>query len=182
MLGLTHQWSRKLSPVRAYNFDVGRGESADQLQAERAFMEARNRFGNFVCVESLNAATIYGTMPGKPDDKARRLAEVFNWIAARGEEDIKKSAPIVNRSGNALDAKFFPNIAGSEAAIDQRAQLLREQLLECRKSVANKVSEAISFSRNPKVIEQLLVSISPLANPKEMEKWRTLAQASESKK
>src|SRR6266436_6518704 len=79
---------RRLGALYSYNFDPARGEKAAYAESEQALRKARSLLSNLVTNESLNSATVYATLTGKPSDKARRLSEVFHWLAARTDEEV----------------------------------------------------------------------------------------------
>jgi len=164
----------RIGSLYAYNLDPRRGEKSDIEQAKSALAKTREVFPGLVTVETLNSATVYGTLSGAPLVRARRLAEAFNWLAARSNDDLERSAKVVNRSGNVLDKKFFPNIANRPSTIEERKQFLHEQLAEYREFVAAKVTEAIRYSNDPAAIAELLKSIEDLADPKQMEHWQKM--------
>lgn len=164
----------RIGSLLAYNFDPRRGESADYVQAEQAFAQARELLSDIVCAESLNAATVYAGLPGTPMDRARRISTAFNWIATRTDEDLERSSYQINQSGYVIDAKFFPNIARRESSVSERKQMLRQQLLEYRHFIAEKVTEAIRYGKDRKAAGDMLESLKGSADPKEMEKWRAM--------
>jgi hypothetical protein len=171
----------RIGSLFAYNYDASRGERADNARAENAFKEARRLFDGLVCGESLNAATVYSSIPGEPSDQARRLSEAYTWIMTRTEEDVKSSAQRVNKSGSCLEAKYFPNIARAESTVDEREQLLRNQLAKYRESIAGKIGERVTYGSNVKAIDQLLKAVTPLASSNEVKAWRTMADKANAK-
>ena len=133
----------RVGALYAYNLAPSRGESADYEKAERAFAKTRKLSGAFVTRESLNSATVWASLPGTENERARRLAIAFRWLFTRCNDDVDGSAELINRNGYLIDKKFFSHIAHRESALDRRKTFLHQQLVESRNLITKMVTERI---------------------------------------
>jgi hypothetical protein len=161
----------RIGSLYSYNFDVNRDEKSDDKKAALAMGKVRKLVPWLVAHETLNSATVYGTIAGSQAERVPRLADAFNWLMTRTEEDIDRSARQVNSNGGVLDQKFFP---GRERTLDERKEPLRKQLAEYQKSITDRVTRELVYKTDPEAIENLLETIEKNADPKTMEKWRQL--------
>jgi hypothetical protein len=92
----------RLGSLYACNFDRSRGERADVEQGEGAIERVRKIIPGLVSFETLNSATVFGSLEGAPSDRARRLAEALNWLATLSEKDVDNSVARVNPAGYCL--------------------------------------------------------------------------------
>ena len=165
----------RIGSLCAYNFDAGRGETADNEQAERAFAKSRAVLPWLVSFETLNGATVNGSLTGTAKARAARLADAFQWLAARNDADVRRSAPIVNDRGSVLDRKFDPALANRErSSADERKRRLRILLADYREAIVRRITEEIQYSQDPQAIAELLDTIENSADPEQMERWRAM--------
>ena len=164
----------RLGALYVYNLDPRLGEKPDYEKGEDAYIKARKLFGDLVSFESLNSATVYGSLPGEPAVRTRRLAESFNWLMSLGNEDIDRSAETVNKLGQVLHKKYYSNIAYRPTTLEERKKYLRNLLADYRGTITKNISETIKYGRDPEAIGQLLKSIQESADPQQMAKWREM--------
>lgn len=89
----------RIGSLAAYNFNPDQGESADVALAAQALAKVHEVAGTLISNETLNAATVYGTLPGKPAERAQRLATAYRWLFTRTEAMIDESVPLINHNG-----------------------------------------------------------------------------------
>jgi hypothetical protein len=164
----------RIGSLYAYNMDRSRGEAPDYKEAELAFAKIRALAPNLVSLETLNSATISGTLPGTPEDRMRRLSANLKWIAALNPTDIDNSALRINRLGYIVDAKFFPGGANMESSVDERKQLLQDRVAEHKQLLVERITEYIQYNKEPTMVGKLLESVKDVADARQMDRWRVL--------
>lgn len=149
----------RVGSLCAYNFDPSHGETADFEQAERAMERVRKIIPGLISDETLNSATVFGTLPGSPTDRARRLSEAFNWIATRTEKDIDDSVSRVNRAGYVINERHIQGGGKTNQTLEDRKRFLRTLLVESKKTLIKRITEEIEYSDDPAAIGKLLKAV-----------------------
>ena len=109
----------RIGSLAAYNFDPARGETADFALADRALVKVHEIAKDQISLETLNTATVYGGLPGKPTDRAQRLAKAYRWLFTRTDAMVKHSAARINRNGYAINGQLLRGGPKLDTAIAQ---------------------------------------------------------------
>ncbi|MCA9138878.1 MAG: hypothetical protein KDB00_19035 [Planctomycetales bacterium] len=164
----------RIGSLAAYNFDVDRGESADVTLAAKAFQRVHAIGGDLISRETLNTATVYGTLGGEPADRALRLAESYRWLFTRTDQMIAASVPEINHNGHCIDDASMPGGMKLDTAAKKRGFLATE-LARSRQALTGRITDEIKYSRDPTAVKTLLDSIREIADDKQVQQWAALA-------
>lgn len=165
--GLTREqqvfaWWR-IGSLAAYNFDPKRGEAADLALAETAFVKVFSVADELISNETLNTATVYGTLPGKPIDRARRLAKAYRWLFTRTDAMVNESAQLVNHNGYGIDGQLMRGGMRLDS-VAKKHNFLRSSLADARGLLNKRITEEIRDSQEPSAIQTLLDGIADIAD------------------
>jgi len=166
----------RLGSLLSYNFDIQRGEKPDLREAERAMKRVRIIDPDLVSGETLSSATIFGSLPGKPEARVQRLAKAYNWISTRGEKQISKSISRVSHVGYVVDGRLTPGGGKRNLTTAEKRNFLRRRIADALDSITTRISEEIECSQNPSAIEALLKTVKTPKNSKAMKEWEKMYQ------
>jgi hypothetical protein len=166
----------RLGALNSYNLNRARGETPDRQAALAAYEKARELLSDVISFESLNTATNWGSFRrvGTESEELARLANSFNWLHTRTDDDVKRSALVVTANGRIIDAKFFASLRYRQSTVEQRTSFLNKELVYHKQFMAEKVSERIKYSNNPEAIATLLDLVQDVASPEQMQNWRAM--------
>lgn len=164
----------RIGSIYAYNFDRKRGETADLEQAKLAVERVRTIIPGLISTETLNSATIFGSMPGEPLVRAQRLSKAFNWMANLSEKDISDSISRVHRTGYVIDGRHIPGGGKPNKTLEEREQFIRLLLAHHIDTLTTRITGQIKYSNDPAAIAVLLKAIEGRTEPALMKKWRKM--------
>lgn len=136
--GLTREqqvfaWWR-IGSLAAYNFDVARGESNDNDLAAKALERVHAIGGELISRETLNAATVYGSLGGDHEQRATRKETADDWLRSRTDAMIANSVKHINHNGYCIDGSLMPGGMNLDTAAKKR-EYLEKELARCRDSL-----------------------------------------------
>lgn len=172
------QW--RIGSLYAYNFEPQRGEKSYTDRAAEAFLKVQDQMPSLVSIETLNGATVYGSLPGTPEQRAQRLGEAFKWIATKGrdKQTIRHSARLINRSGYAIGDNLFPGTIHHSSTTEQKQKLVIQLTEDSLDTIVHRVTDEIRFGENPVVLARLIETVKPFATPGQVLKWQAMLKES----
>lgn len=162
----------RIGSQAATNFDTDAGEQPQYDLAEMAFGRIRELAEDWISLETLNAATAYGGLPGTPDRRAARMAESYIWLMTRTDEMVRQSATRINHNGYLIDGDWTLGGMRLESP-DQKVVFLRKSLRGHQDRIRDRITQEIQYTQTPVFIEQMLKTIDDkTAQPEQLRDWQ----------
>ncbi len=157
------------------NYDPKRREKPDFTRGEKMLKDAMYIIPNLYCKETINSATLYGSLPGTKLEKAVRLAESYKFIKTATSEKIIQSAKRVNRNGRIIDKRFFSHIARlSDPNLDEKTKRLRGIVEKGIESMDQSICSFLKYCTDDSAALLLLNQLQEYSSSKELEKWHNI--------
>ena len=164
----------RIGSLAAYNFDVARGETHDYALAAKAFEHVHAIGGDLISLETLNAATVYGTLRGVPAERASRMAMSYRWLFTCTDAMIAESVSRINHNAHCIDDPLMPGGMRLDTEA-KKYEFLEQELARTREIFTRRMTDEIKYSQDPAAIKSLLDSIGDLADKTQMQQWTALA-------
>lgn len=165
----------RVASLWAYNYDPKRGETYDMAKAEKWFKKARAIMPDLISYETINATTVYASLPGTPSEQARRKAECYRWLRSRTPEMINASERTVHRGGWLVGREFHSQAPPAPRGTpEERHQYLSMLLKHGKDNVTDQITEFIEWTGDGWAVLALLEAVSDVADPADMETWRNV--------
>jgi hypothetical protein len=164
------------------NFDPERGESPDFDRSEKLLKKAMNMIPGLLCNETINSATLYGTLPGTALEKANRLAESYRFLKTTTQKMYSESATYINKNGRAIDKKFFDGIARlPDPDIKSKKAWIEMRVDKGQKSIEGSITEFLGECNDELAAKRLLILIEDVSDEESLSTWKNIESKFKSK-
>lgn len=153
----------RIGSLRAYNFDPAKGEGPNYDRAEVAFQRMMEVSPDLVSFETLNGRTVYATLPGPANVKAKRLAQSYRWARTLDRRAIETSCQRVNTAGW-LVPEVLRLPAGRQAPAS-RIQMLDGFVADSLHVMEDRMAEIARYSDDAVLATYLLHEVGEIASP-----------------
>ena len=150
-------------------FDTKRGERADYELATESFAKVRELSGDRINMVSLNTATMFGSLPGQPAERARRMATSYRWLFSRTASMLDESARHINQIGHVVNVPRLPL-----RSFERRRDILRRALAQRQRTFAERVSQEIVHSEEAGAIREFFELVGPMVRSDHARHWSEL--------
>ena len=164
----------RLASLWAYNFDpIERKEKPDMQRAEKLLQQVRELIPEIISNETVNAGTLYASLPGDPAARAARKADVYRWFKTRTREMIVDSTARVSRDGYLVSEQFYgETLTTLPSSSEQKRELVERLLREGEEDLVEQITEFIKWSRDGVAVAALLNKVENVAEPEQLKIWR----------
>jgi hypothetical protein len=163
-------WS--LAGLYCTKLDHKKGGKPDFAKSKDTFKQVLQMRPGFYSEEIFNAASMYGTHPGSPSERADLLSESYLLLMGATTDQLKNSAVKINRLGYSIDKKFFSQIARlPDLPVDEKTKLLEKRCKEVRGTMENSIEDFLKYTTDIVAASTLIDRLEQVAPEEKVKNW-----------